>query len=134
MSVLVNVAIVLTVVFAFSMQTHHLWSQGEDTPLKVSMRRLLDYPEEYDGKRIATIGFLQLQFEGNALFLTEDDQVKRNYKNGIAIESASRPKMSLNLRYVRVEGTFYAKAYGHRGRWSGEIKNISKATESQTPE
>lgn len=47
-------------------------------PTNVSMVQLIANPEKFDGKLIRIIGFLRLEFEGDALYLHRED-----YENGI---------------------------------------------------
>ncbi len=55
----------------------------------VSVIRLIASPEEYDGKLVNVVGFLKVEFEGNAIYLPD-------------------PKAFLKYdrQYVLVEGTF----------------------------
>lgn len=43
--------------------------QSQTEPLHVSLIQLIANPEKYDGKQVAVVGFLRLEFEGNALYL-----------------------------------------------------------------
>lgn len=88
-----------------------------DGPL--SLIQLIANPEKYDGKRVQVVGFLRLEFEGNALYLHEDDYKNGIYGNAIGIGVTKESKWSkddVNMRYVMVVGTFSAgKSNLHTG-------------------
>lgn len=90
-----------------------------DKPQAVSLVQLLASPEKYDGKRVTVIAFLRLTLEGNVLFAHKDDY--DNFISSDAIWVDPSPEMitdkdELNLKYVRIEGTFRS---GQRGRSTG---------------
>ncbi|HLK03599.1 MAG TPA: hypothetical protein VKT53_04095 [Candidatus Acidoferrum sp.] len=96
----------------------------------VSIVQLIATPEKYDGKVVQVMGFLRLEFEGNALYLHEDDYRHAIYKNGLMV--VTNPKIEteagkLNLRYIVLEGTFDAHNHGNKGLNSGTITNITFA-------
>lgn len=81
-------------------------------------------PDKFDGKDVAVIGFLHLQFEGNELFLHREDYRNGITKNGIWVDldSALRGDTEkLNNEYVVLAGTFSATKKGHMGATSGSI-------------
>ena len=51
----------------------------------VSLIQLIANPEKYDGKQVQVVGFLRLEFEGNALYLHEDDYTNNLYGNAVGI-------------------------------------------------
>jgi len=50
--------------------------------LEVSLIKLIATPEKYNGKRIQVIGYLHLEFEGNAIYLHKEDEEAGLSKNG----------------------------------------------------
>jgi hypothetical protein len=46
---------------------------GDMSALDVSLIQLIANPESYDGKKVRIIGFLRLEFEGDALYLHQVD-------------------------------------------------------------
>lgn len=94
-------------------------------PQPVSLIQLIANPKTYDGARVRVIGFLRMQFEGNALYLHEDDFKHSIHKNGLWVD-ASSIKPGLNQKYVLMEGTFDAKMTGHMGLWSGSLQQITR--------
>lgn len=102
----------------------------------VSIVQLIATPEKYDGKVIQVVGFLRLEFEGNAIYLHEDDYRYAIYKNGLMIVSNANIEAKagkLNLHYVIVEGTFNANNLGNKGLNSGTITNITYAADMGPP-
>jgi hypothetical protein len=53
----------------------------------VSLVRLMATPEKYDGKAVQVVGFLRLEFEGNGLYLHQED-----YEHGITKRRMGGPK------------------------------------------
>ncbi len=73
----------------------------------VSIIRLIASPEEYDGKSVNVVGFLKVEFEGNAIYLHREDYLKALTENAIQLDMPD-PKVYLKYdrQYVLVEGTF----------------------------
>jgi hypothetical protein len=46
---------------------------------------LLAEPQKYDDKFIRTIGFVCLEYEGDALYLHEQDYRHQNYENALEL-------------------------------------------------
>lgn len=98
-------------------------------PLDVSIIQLIANPEAYQGKTVRIIGFLHLEFEGNGLYLHQEDYIHSLYSNGIWINAIGpfyTKATSDNNRYVLVVGTFDSKDHGHMGLWPGAIKNLER--------
>jgi hypothetical protein len=96
----------------------------------VSLIQLIANPSAYDGKTVQIIGYLRLEFEGNAIYLHEEDYKHAINKNGIWVKVSSEminKKQELDQHYVILEGKFNAKMSGHMDLWSGSIENISRA-------
>jgi len=93
----------------------------------VSLVRLIATPEKYDGKVVQVVGFLRLEFEGNALYIHEED-----YKSGITKNAAwvvrnakvNDRAEALNMHYVILLGTFDAGRHGHMDLFSGSLTDI----------
>jgi len=93
-------------------------------PVRCSLINLIATPERFDGVRIQTVGYVRLRFEGNALFLSEDDAKHENTRNGLWLER----NRDLEIRdgYALVEGVFRSDAKGHMALWSGTISDIAR--------
>jgi hypothetical protein len=105
-------------------------SVSTEAPLVVSLLQLIATPKRFDKKPIRVVGFLRLEFEGNALYLHREDYENAISGNGIWVEvSAEMAKQedSLNMHYVLLQGIFNANDRGHMSLWSGSIKKIRRA-------
>jgi len=96
----------------------------------VSIVQLIANPEKYDGKVVQVTGFLRLEFEGNAIYLHEDDYRHGITKNGLMVVrnlKVDEKADKFDLHYVVLEGTFDAGNHGNMGLNSGTITNITFA-------
>jgi hypothetical protein len=102
---LLLITVLLAGTMAGSSQQGEPPNKGE--PINISMVALLSSPERYDGKLVRTIGFLHLEFEGNALYLHEEDYLHRITKNALELslskEQEERYKR-LSTKYVVIDG------------------------------
>ena len=98
-------------------------------PLDVSLVRLIANPKDYDGKIVRVIGFVRLEFEGNAIYLHQDDYKHGIRKNGLWIDATDdmrKRTADFDQKHVLLEGTFNVKDTGHLGLWSGSIQKIAR--------
>ena len=123
-TVLVALAVVLSV--AFFMQP------ARDNHIEdVTMIQLIATPERYHGKLVRVVGVGNLEFEGNAIYLSKDDisyqvynAVWLDFDNNTTLSYAEAKKH--NGKYVIVEGIFDKDHSGHMGLFHGAITNISR--------
>jgi hypothetical protein len=82
-----------------------------EEPDDVSIIQLIAAPSTFDGKLIRTIGFLRLEFEGDALYLHQEDfkHAIRQNRVWVDIPSDFKNYSKLSMNYVIVEGVFNAK-------------------------
>ncbi|WP_433830457.1 hypothetical protein [Flavobacterium anhuiense] len=97
----------------------------------VSIIKLISTPEKYDGKQVQVIGYLNLEFEGTAIYLHKEDYSKGIYQNSFWVnfskETAEKKNLNdYNKKYVIIVGTFDMNARGHMGMFGGTIKNITR--------
>ena len=96
----------------------------------VSMIALIANPEAYDGVKVRFIGYLHMEFEGNAIYLHRDDFENCISKNALCISKpADVPPdewQGLNDQYVICQGTFRADWMGHMAMNSGTIDDIQR--------
>lgn len=97
----------------------------------VSIINLISTPEKYHNKRIQVIGYLNLEFEGNAIYLHKEDYKKSIASNGFWVDFTEESwtninNFKINKCYVLIEGTFDMDSFGHMGLWSGTIKDITR--------
>jgi len=97
-------------------------------PIDASLISLIASPKDFDGKQVRVVGFLRLEFEGNAIYLHKEDYIRGIAKNGLWVEldSASKKAAGPRDQYVLIEGTFSMKDQGHMGLWSGSIHKITR--------
>ena len=98
-------------------------------PIGVSLIQLIANPKDYDGKVVRVIGFVKLEFEGNAIYLHQDDYKHNITKNGLWVDvtdDVRKKQKDYDQKYVLVVGTFNAKETGHMGLWSGSIQKLSR--------
>lgn len=99
-------------------------------PISVSIVQVIANPKAYHGKFVRVIGFVSVRFEGTAVYLHEEDYKRSISKNGLWLDlNDGKPKredMEFHEKYVLIEGTFDANMKGHRGAYSGAIKNIKR--------
>src|SRR5213080_578207 len=98
-----------------------------------SLIELIARPELYDGRRVRVIGFVNFEFEGDAIFLSSEDWKHSVVTNSLWVEappgfqSDSGPaRKQPNRRYVIIEGTFNARKRGHLGLGSGAIEHVTR--------
>lgn len=75
------------------------------------MVALIAAPESYEGKFVRTHGFLCIEFEGDALYLHEEDYRHGFTKNSFALRLSKLQReqfKGLSLKYALIEGTVYA--------------------------
>ena len=97
------------------------------TEYRPSFVYLLAHPEQFEGRRIRIIGYLNLEFEGNAVYMHREDFQRSLSKNGFWVSFRKGVDIpgDVSGSYVQLEGTFTSKSAGHLGLWSGEISDIS---------
>jgi hypothetical protein len=120
----------LSLVLAICAVSFHAFAQRSTEPADVSMIQLIASPEKYDGKLIRVIGFLRLEFEGDALYYHKEDYEQSISKNAVWVNTTPemmKHKDQLNNHYALLEGVFDAKRLGHMGMFSGEISKIGRA-------
>jgi hypothetical protein len=97
----------------------------------VSLITLIANPKQFDGHKVRVIGYLNLEFEGNCIYLHKEDYDQSISKNGLWVEmdrdSTQLPRIRQCVKKnVLMEGTFDANIQGHMGLNSGAIKNITR--------
>lgn len=102
-------------------------SAGE--PRNVSMIQLIASPQQYEGVNVRLIAFLNLQFEGDALYLHHEDYDRGIWSNAIGIDLTDSQRsgfVKLSGGYVLVEGIFHAGESGHLGIFAGSIHEVTR--------
>ncbi|MBI5874925.1 MAG: hypothetical protein HZB81_03620 [Deltaproteobacteria bacterium] len=103
-------------------------------PEAVSIVQLLANPEKYQGHLVMVTGFCRIEFEGNAIYLHQDDYTYGNTKNGIWLGiDRQEVRFKFEKGHCLVVGRFDAKNQGHMGLFSGALNDI-KRFESWPPQ
>ncbi len=93
-----------------------------------SLIQLIANPDLYDGKPVRAQGFLHVEFEGTALYLSRDDANHLIARNGLWISFGQDPEGGApeqsNRKFVLIEGVFDKELHGHKGLWSGGIRGV----------
>jgi len=102
----------------------------EEAPRDISLINLIATPERFDGKRVRLVGFLRIEFEGNALYLHEEDLRQGITDNAVWIDlpkgTDRKHYAPLSDHYVLVEGRFEANLRGHLNLFSGTITDVTR--------
>jgi hypothetical protein len=97
-----------------------------------SINQLIATPERYDGRRVQILGYIHLEFEGDAIYPHRDDLEYGLTYNGLWVTFSSRlSHLDCTDAYVVVEGTFTPHKRGHMGSWSGQIDGITRCEKLQ---
>jgi len=98
-------------------------------PLDVSLIQLIANPSTWHDRPVRVIGFLRVEFEGNALYLHEEDLKRHISKNAIWVGLTLGQMSKYSARsghYVIMEGVFDATSNGHMGLFSGTLKQVTR--------
>jgi hypothetical protein len=96
--------------------------------IDVGMVALLAVPEKYERKLVRIIGFVCIEFEGDALYLHEEDYRYGLTKDSFVLhltDAQQKQFKNMSLKYVLIEGTLNANG-PERNDWAGAIENITR--------
>lgn len=98
-----------------------------EQPLSVPLVAVLANPERFDGKLVTVEGFLNLEFEGDAIYLGRSDFEEGLVANSVWVNGPDEPAARRNLtgRHVILTGRFEAGPGGHMGMFSGTFEDVS---------
>ncbi len=95
--------------------------------IDVSIIQLIAAPAQYNEKYVRVVGFLNLEYQKDAIYLHKEDLFRGITRNGlwvIANKKMYRGQEKYSRQYVVLEGTFRVANKGHNNLWSGAIENI----------
>lgn len=96
----------------------------------VSIVRLIATPDRYHDRKVQVTGYMNLEFEGDAIYLHKEDYEKGLTKNGFWVTFSDKLDrkeiIKLNKGYVLIEGKFDKDQHGHMGLFGGEIYEITR--------
>jgi len=98
-------------------------------PASVPLVAVIANPGHYDGKRVAVEGFLNLAYEGDALYLGRADRDAGLMRNSVWVDGPKfeepEARRALAGHYVMLEGRFNAHRNGHLDSFTGTFEDIS---------
>jgi hypothetical protein len=104
----------------------------------VSLIRLIQVPEKYDGVRVRVVGFAAVEFEHQALYVSREDLRHAVTKNALWLDiPVTEEAKKLDGKCLLVEATFDKESRGHLGMCSGTLARVSRAevwSEGRDPE
>ena len=93
-----------------------------------SLIQLIANPKKYHKKQVTVSGFLQIEFEGDALYFHQEDAQFMITENAVWVELSDEMRTNsqkFNNKYVSISGVFNAKENGHFNMFSGTIEDVS---------
>jgi len=98
-------------------------------PEGVSIIELVAAPRTWDGRLVRAVGFLRLEYEGDALYLHEQDFRHGLSDNGLGVDIPEDfpRRADLSMNYVLVEGVFRASDPRDAASFAGRITAIRRA-------
>ncbi len=120
----------LTIVCCGIFLGHAAEFDSTKTAHSVSIINLIATPEKYNGKTVLVDGFLNLDFEDNALYLHSEDYERALTVNSIIIKVKDDPELKkLDKKYVIIQGVFRSLGDLRYYRGHGYIENIERIAE-----
>ena len=106
-------------------------SQGACTLYDVSLLELIAKPEAFHGKRVRLIGYVRLEFEGNAIYVSKESYEAAISKDALWLDPPAESPLARKgakwgPRYAVVEGRFDAINQGHMGAFAGTITDTTR--------
>ena len=98
-------------------------------PVDVGMVALVADPGKFDRKVIRTVGFLLVEFEGDALYVHEEDCRHSLTKNSMALRLSKSQRdqfRGLSGKYVIIEATVYANGLEATDSWAGALDDLTR--------
>jgi hypothetical protein len=97
---------------------------------EVSIINLIATPKKYNGKLVRVMGYLNMKYENDAIYLHKEDYDLKLYKNSVGVEILRQVRdeeyyKKCNNKYVFVEGTFNMNR-ANEGTFNSSIVNITR--------
>jgi hypothetical protein len=118
--------------FLFSAE---LWAQDSlDTAgfvQDVSLIQLIVTPEKYHGKAVQLVGYLNVEFEGDAIYFHKEDFANSISRNGLWVDFPRKYRQEVkperhSRNYVIIIGTFDMHSKGHGYLFAGTLRDIKR--------
>ena len=94
-----------------------------------SLIQLIATPATFDGKRISLVGYVVLEADHNAVYLSESDARYGITRNAVWLDIPTvgeSERLRFHQQYVFIEGRFNARRRGHRELFGGTIEQIGR--------
>jgi hypothetical protein len=101
---------------------------GHNSPYRIPINEILASPDEYELTHIQIVGYLNLDWEADAVYINKTDLKKHRYEKGLWIhlnQFKFPQSASLNKHYVIIDAVFDANDHGHNNLWGGALKSIT---------
>ncbi len=101
---------------------------GHNAPYRIPINEILESPDVYEGTQIQVVGYLNLDWEADAIYLNEGDFKANRYNKGLWVHlNQFKFKNSSKLKghYVVIDAVFDANDHGHMNLWGGALKQIT---------
>ena len=109
------------------------FGEANHKSLDASFINLISTPDQYHDKMVRVIGVVNLEFEGDAIYLSKEHLISGVTKNALWIslnlQALGKTKKELskyNGQYVLLEGIFNKANNGHMCLFSGSIDNVTR--------
>jgi len=104
---------------------------GACTLYGVSLLELIANPERFHGRRVSVRGYVRIEFEGNAIYLSKESFEARSMRDALWLAPAAsspfaKPGATFGPGYANVVGRFDAFDRGHFGMYSGAIQDTTR--------
>ena len=106
-------------------------------PIEASLIRLIAAPRDLNGTLVLTSGYLNMEFEGDALYVSENDFRNNLYENAVTVDSSAEMRKQLQKvsgMYVVVVGFYRAKPdVPTAGASAGHLTDIQRVVAISDP-
>ena len=92
----------------------------------VSIIQLVANPDKYHLRYVGVMGVVELDENGSAIYLHQEDYERSTIWNAVAIEAAPSKYPDFDGRYASVRGCFRADQHGHLGSFVGSITKVDR--------
>ena len=102
---------------------------------EVSIQQLIAAPDKFNGARVRVTAPCRIEFEGRALYATEEAQEARDARQAVWLQlnwPLLPDRRALNGKYVSVEGRFVSGSQGHEGMFRGAIVDVTRLEASSS--
>ena len=130
----------IAIPFAFAAVSSCLFSEPlppvASAPVsEVSIQELVAAPDKFNGAHVRVIAPCLIEFEGSALYATEEAQEARAAHQAVWLQlnwPLLSERRALNGKYVLVEGQFVSGLRGHEGMFHGAIVDVTRLEASSS--